>query len=381
MRSLIFSDVNVSIPAKVRGSEAEEEWQEVDWVNWSTGRLEVNSESFQLLFQPAGASDAVKPKPLGSVLRSSPVTQGKWTLTIATSDPIQQTYRFAFDSERSFAEFAALADLAQAAEEAAKSFEPDVAAISGMSEEMRALQADVVEVLSAQGFCPLAFADAELMGPDPAGEAGSEVLLGSGVLVLLDPPEKECKVRIGKYELLFYSTSEGHWDPIQRFDIGPRMSLRRVADGGAADDAEPRATYALDLGLPGGVPTYAVSFENVAAGEGFSRDFRVRQRLMELSLKTARSQRTASELRARLRERPLYTRASQMAAGLALVLALAALVRLVVLVLAGPGPGGEQRSLGDHAATVLLEAQLGFGLAWRGAAAARHQACSLACGV
>lgn len=380
MRSLIFSGVNVSIPAKVRGSEAEEEWQEVDWVNWSTGKLEVSTESFLLLFQPAGAPDAVKPKPLGNVLRSSPVAQGKWTLTITTSDPIHQTYRFAFDSERSFTEFAALAERAQAAHEAAKSFEPNVEAVNGMNEEMRALQSDVQRELSAAGFCPLTFGDAELVGPDPAGEAGSEVLLGSGVVVLLDPPEKESKVRIGKYELLFYSTSAGHKDPIQRFDIGPRMSLKRVEGGGAAGDTEPMVTYSLDLGLPG-APAYAVSFESPAAAEGFSRDFRVRQRLMEVSLKTARSQQTARELHARLRERSLYAQASKIAMGVALVLLLVALVRLVMLVLAGPGRGGEQRGLGDHVATVLREAQLGCGLAWRGAAIAHEQACRLGCGV
>jgi hypothetical protein len=309
------------------------------------------------------------------------VAQGKWTLTITTSDPIHQTYRFAFGSERSFTEFAALAERAQAVHEAAKSFEPNVEAVNGMNEEMRVLQADVLQELSAQGFCPLAFGDAELMGPDPAGEVGSEVLLGSGVVVLLDPPEKESKVRIGKYELLFYSTSAGHKDPIQRFDIGPRMSLKRVEDDGAAGDTEPMVTYSLDLGLPGGAPAYAVSFESPAAGEGFSRDFRVRQRLMEVSLKTARSQRTASELRARLRERSLYAQASKIAMGVALVLVLVAFVRLVMLVLAGPVPGGEQRGLGDHVATVLREAQLGCGLAWRGAAVAHEQACRLFCGV
>lgn len=47
--------------------------------------------------------------------------------------------------------------------------------------------------LSLADRWPLIFTGAELYGPDPSGEVSSEVLLGRGAVVLLDPPENANK--------------------------------------------------------------------------------------------------------------------------------------------------------------------------------------------
>merc|ERR1719446_894582 len=101
----VYPRVAVSLPSKVTGSEAEEEWQEVDWVTWATGDLTVDDD-YLLVFKPAG-KDGVKSKPLGNVVRASVVSnqdEGR-TLVVTTSDSLHRVYRFTFERSEQARDF------------------------------------------------------------------------------------------------------------------------------------------------------------------------------------------------------------------------------------------------------------------------------------
>ncbi|CAE8723067.1 unnamed protein product, partial [Polarella glacialis] len=117
-----FDNVSISLPAKVRGSEAEEEWQEVDWVVWSSGDVSVDAESFLLVFKPTGGG-SVKAKPLGSLIRAAAVTGNSTdeqpkTFIVTTSESLHRMYRLTFASAKPAAEFSRIAERAEAAHEA-----------------------------------------------------------------------------------------------------------------------------------------------------------------------------------------------------------------------------------------------------------------------
>eukprot|EP00913_Durusdinium_trenchii_P025615 g24042.t1 len=57
LQSLTFGGFFNQSLDNVRGPEAEEEWQEVDWVTWSTGSVTVEPESFLILFKPVGGGN------------------------------------------------------------------------------------------------------------------------------------------------------------------------------------------------------------------------------------------------------------------------------------------------------------------------------------
>merc|ERR1719203_2706831 len=196
-------------------------------------------------------------------------------------------------------------------------------------------------------------------------------------MVLLDPPE-EADGRIGKYDLLFFTTDQGSAEPRVRFIIGPKASLKRLQDDG---NTEPLVFFSLSEGIPG-APGYTISFDSPSAGAGFSRDFRVRHSLMAVASKTVKGKRVAGELKAEIallqgRSCPAVARAWALRAVLALLLA--AVARLVMLFVADRGVGGT-RPWGEHADVVMQEAVAVGQLAWSGAAAVGSEACSRACG-
>mmetsp|Transcript_20360 Transcript_20360/g.36396 ORF Transcript_20360/g.36396 Transcript_20360/m.36396 type:complete len:408 (+) Transcript_20360:128-1351(+) len=322
-----FNDVSISLPAKVRGSEAEEEWQEVDWVTWSTGAVNIDPESFLMVFNPTGAG-SVKAKPLGNLIRASAVScQGEEvkTFIVETSESLHKTYRLTFSNVKHASDFSNLAKQAEAAHEASSQLK-DLGASNTQRDD--GLEADIRSKLD--GRWPLVFIGAELYGPDPnSASSGSEVLLGRGAAVLVDPPED---IRVGSYELVFYCEDVGAEKPISTFTIVPKMTLERQA--ASEEDLDgPAASFLL---TSFGKPAHTLCFEDNDVAGAFARDFRVRQKLMDVSLKTAKGQKAARELRGELtglREQSLIARMLGLLRLLMLIAALACLARLAQLYL------------------------------------------------
>lgn len=302
-QSHLFRGVDVGLPSKVQGSEAEEEWQEVDWVTWSTGELSVDSDAFVLVFKPSAGGN-VKAKPLGVLLRANPVEHSEdgRTLMVTTNDAVSKLYRLTFNSQ---ADAVAFTKLAQQAEETCAAGEEDAACEAMKQEEMAKLEADIQEAHAApaakgpQGPPPLLFVGAELCGPDPGHPAGGEVLLGEGVVALLDPPDDG---KVGNWQLLLYTAEDGARKPTSRFTIGPATRLRRQKP--QSDPSGPAASFTLSFGVPGTAAekAHTISFNDDKVAELFARDFRVRQRLMELSLKHVKGQQSAQELLGEIRD-------------------------------------------------------------------------------
>jgi len=286
----MFNDVSISLPAKVRGPEAEEEWQEVDWVTWSTGTVTVDSESFLIVFKPTGAG-SVKAKPLGNMIRAAAVggTDEK-TLIVTTSESMHRTYRMTFPTSEEASEFSAIASRAEvAANDAAARTKETGDVESGDATRLESeIRAHFVE------RCPLVFGGAELYGPDPNGEASSEVLLGRGVMMILDPQEDN--KRVGSYELAFFSEDEGVDKPTLSFAIAPEMTLSRQ-DADEEADSDAPVTFVLQAPT---MAAHSVCFEDQTTATSFSRDFKVRSKLMDLSLKTLRGRAVAQGLRGEL---------------------------------------------------------------------------------
>lgn len=104
-----------------------------------------------------------------------------------------------------------------------------------------------------------------------------------GSLGLLDPLESQ---RVGEYEVLFFASVDGALEeqPIVRAKIGPRSRLVRRS---------PVVCDFLPHGLHQDPSVRSFTFDGEAELEDFERDFLVRQRVMQLSLKTARTPQAA----------------------------------------------------------------------------------------
>lgn len=376
----VFSGVDVGLPSKVRSSEAEEEWQEVDWVTWSTGELSVDGDSFLLVFKPSGASGSVKDKPLGSLIRASAVSgsddEGR-TFVVTTSDTLHRLYRMTFQSAHNASDFTRLATAAEAANAALEGAKDAAAARSGdatAAEAEARLEADIRQKLA--GRWPLVFGGAELCGPDPGGaQAGGEVLLGRGAAVLLDPPEDTKSV--GSYELIFYGEDEGAQEPVKRFLIGPKMTLTKQAAEGEDEDG-PAATFAFAAGLQG-VPAHTIAFDSAIVAAAFARDFRVRQRIMELSLKTVKRGRAADELRSEiegLKSQTLSARFWRFLCLCVVLLALTTMARVCTLYVKDKGA----RKPAAYFADLARDARTAARLSRSALAGAGSKACELAFG-
>merc|ERR1719204_617147 len=85
-----------------------------------------------------------------------------------------------------------------------------------------------------------------------------------------------------------------------RFSLDGRMSLAAMRRSSAAPMSAASPT-SFDIEVPGGGP-WGISFDNEADAAGFSRDLAVRQRLVQVSLKTSRGWRTIDELQDELYE-------------------------------------------------------------------------------
>jgi len=297
-----FSGVAVGLPSKVRGSEAEEEWQDVDWVTWSTGHLQVDSDCFLLVFKPARDNQVVKAKPLGNLVRASGVAQDEdsRTLVVATSDALRKLYRFTFATAASAAEFMKIAEAAEAQQTAAAAEGTRRAASSGSVDqgEEDQLVTGIEEHL--RGRWPLVYGDVELFGPDPNAEEAVEVLLGRGAIVLLDPPDSDANV-VGRYELLFYNQDDGPKKAAHSFVIGPKMALKRLEEEREAGEPD-EPLLSFEFRESPLAPVHTFTFDDAAIMARFARDARVRKRFMALSQKTVVGQRSVQEARSELEE-------------------------------------------------------------------------------
>lgn len=168
-----------------------------------------------------------------------------------------------------------------------------------------------------RGRLPLTFQGTQLFGPDPCGAGGeaaasqdalnddddgedaAEVLLGEGIVALLDPPVEAGDGCIGTYELLFYGDESGAQEPLQRLVIGPKMTLKRQGREKAEfdDDEAPVETFALNVK---GGQAFTLTFNDIDMAGAFERDFIVRQRLMEVALMTSKRQHAVDEARGQL---------------------------------------------------------------------------------
>jgi hypothetical protein len=383
--SFVFTGVSVGLPAKVRGNEAEDEWQEVDWVSWTTGKLTVHSDSYLLSFKPSsgGGESAVKPKLLGNLIKASEVAKEgvAHMFAVTTSDALHRLYRFTFESA---ADANSFSQLAASAEAAAKACPEGAAGPSGDAsarEEEQRLKAEIRESMENDGRPrPLIYSGVELYGPCPGGDESDEVLLGSGAVVLRDPPESTKSV--GTYELLFFSDDEGSRKATKSFTIGPKTFLKRQAPAGTGaageEDDAPAATLQLSSGLPG-APLHTFTFRSESVAEGLLRDFRVRQRLMEMSLKTVKSSHSAKGLRDEIEEmkqRSLGARLRLLVRVLILLGLLAAVVRLALLYTQDKGA----RPPVEYLKVLAQEARDSGRLAGNLVASASSKACEVATG-
>jgi len=318
-----FRDVAVALPSKVRGSEAEEEWQEVDWITWSVGELNIDSDA-NLVFRPSESSSGVKSKPLGALVRANEVSDDDRTLVVTTSEAIGRLYRFSFQSAGQAKDFFSWSKgVAKAA--AASS---DSAAIMG-GEAARVAEAQLEADIRSHYVArlPLVFPGAELYGPDPNSDA-PEVLLGRGAFVLLDPPEEQGN-RVGVYELLFIGLDEGVKKPVQSFPVDGKLKGSQP-EVKVEDEDSPAASF--ELVHRGRV--YTLSFDRLPVAATFSRDYRVRQKVMALAVKNVRGTHSMAELQTQiegLQETGLIMWMFRMMRRFVILLAIAYMVQIAML--------------------------------------------------
>lgn len=270
------------------------------WVHWSTGELRLDVVSRSMVFMPPGGQ--IHAKPLGCLLGAKAMFSqdgSARTFEVETNDSVHTLVQMSFNSFSDDASFEALARDAEVVCGKIRCGDP----LSGVPEPFAFAQDDICESgLEAalrelhRGQAPLVYGGAEFYGPDLQGDAGSEVLLGRGAVVLLDFQESS---RVGGYQLLFYS--EDHCEPLQPlfrpWDIGPRTRVAK--QGRTEDDYGPAVSFDFS---PHGEAPLTLAFDDQADGEAFGRDMRVRIRLVSLSLRTFRGRQAVGDLRAELTE-------------------------------------------------------------------------------
>jgi len=284
-----FSRVLVSIPSQVRVLEVGDEWQAVDWVKWHQGELLVHEEGFLMVFKFSDAK--IKPIPMGNLIGAVAASDGndsQNTIVARVSDSMYQHLLLSFETQKLSEEFSKLAQKAQSKHVAISelnkaSMTPEAVATSGLA-------AAVIE--KYPGRYPLVFDGAELYGPvENACHDGNENLLGSGAIVLLDPGEGEDKV--GKYSLLFFAEDDAS-EPLKTFSIGPHM-LKRMED----EEDGPAACFEFDSP---GAAVHQLAFDELDTALAFARDYRVRAKLIDVSLKTVNRGNQVREARSKIEE-------------------------------------------------------------------------------
>lgn len=315
-----FQGVTVGFPAGARGA-CGQDWQSINWVVWSTGELRVDATSLGIVFIPKGGHNFAA-KPLGCLTGASATGAEPGipnTFVATTNDLVHSIVRLSFQGPADEEAFAALARSAEMAASACRpsrrsSVEgsPTGSPVGGCGFRSAATE-QLVEAINKQfaGSWPLIFGGAELYGPDPHGDGGSEVLLGRGAVVLLDPPQDVD--RVGTYELLFFEETTG--EPVLRAPVGPRMKLSRqkaeTCMNGRLSSARlstaARRVSALGTSVAAsfdfsahGETGWALTFDLEEEAMSFVRDLNVRLRLAKVSLNFSRRGRTVERLQGEL---------------------------------------------------------------------------------
>jgi len=308
-----FDNVSISLPTKVQGPEAEEEWEEVHWTTWSSGTVTLDPESYLLIFSPSAGGNVSKP--LGNLQRAAAVeTSDEKTYIITTSESLHRTYRFTFSTAGQASQFSEVAKQAEAAHEAAARVQDP--GNTGPSETSARLESEIKQ--RHRGRWPLVFTGATLLGPDPGGSVDSEVLLGAGAVALVDPLQDT--THVGSYEVWFFNEEESVSQPLNRFTLSPGSKLKRQVNDG--EDDSPAVSLTLEIPA---MPIYTICFEDSGTAQSFSRDFGVRQRLMDVSLKTVRGQAAADNLRGEIENMRRRSLAARLVHGIRTLMLLALL--------------------------------------------------------
>lgn len=321
-----FQGVSVDFPAGASAYHSKELWQTTSWIHWSQGELRIDTASFAIVFCPTGCG-SLAAKPLGCLTSASLIPPsepgGLATFVAATNDPVHGLLRMNFQSLTDEEGFVAIAHAAEtssggrfpgcAGRRSSLSRRSSVcpgASGDGLSEVMRSRINE-----QFMGIWPLIHGVAELYGPDPNGEQGSEVLLGRGAVVMLDAQDAS---RVGSYELLFFD--EGYVAPLLRLPISPRLRLTQL-NNALAGGANSQHRQSMDNMRPsfelttlGGGP-WGLVFDLEVDAAAFARDYVVRQRLVALSLKTSRGWRTVYELQdeiSEMRRRGIFVTAQRL---------------------------------------------------------------------
>lgn len=356
-----FEEVELALP---EGRCDGFDWQRVGWFVWSKGELRIDPASFSLIFLPLGGAGA---NPLGCLSSAVPCkdTRGGRAIVVKTNDAMHSMLRLAFTSRMDEENFLMLAQSAETA--ASRRACPTPCRTPRTSIRRRSLRDDPMADRFTIGIgenhpesAPLIYSGVELYGPDPFSTdqcGGSEVLLGRGAVVLVDPAY--AGHRVGTYELVFYD------EDLQigfRSPIGPRMKLTepeedfagaRLTLASRVSMSRQSAARAFDLTLRG-EPARALSFDTEAAAAGFARDFEVRQRVVALALKASRGLGVVEALRQEMddmRRNGLLFVLRRLLGQLLLLIMAVLLAQIVVLRIAHP-----ERPLVDIAWTAASDA-------------------------
>lgn len=348
------------------------------WVRWCIGELRVDPLSFELVFLATGSSFA-SAKPLGCLRRATAAAAsqpgGKTLFIVDATDPVRPAahgqFRFGFrtaEDERLFFELARSAELP----EQRASHHEHFSGTASSSSSCRRASADALRALIERrhhGACPVVAYGAQLLGNDPRGGLGSEVALGRGAAVLLDPKDSE---RVGMYQLLFYDDT--CLESILQLPVGPRTRLVPHPQNRSRD----RSLVCFRLQAPE-VNGVTLAFDEQVDAREFLREFNVRQQLVAVSMKVANGRHTLVELQDELGRRRQIGTCSDVCLQTVRWLVLLALVGLcghVALLVAARSP---EQTLLDVAFAALEDCAMAVGYAFTQAAELSMAAASTSC--
>lgn len=290
MASESFHGVSISVQGGPRGSE--------QWYTWCTGTLDCDLASLNLAFTPADRPELKKPLGrLTCAMQEAVDGQqlcGKNVLlnafTIHTDNQVHPTLlRALFHSATDEEGFSQIARRAEeiSARRRRSSGRPGAAPALLLPERPR--DNSVMERLrrhlcSENGWPPLLFPDCELYGPAGGGINHGEVLLGRGVVAIVDSNDSS---RVGEYKVLFQDeAAQLQWM------IGPHTRLQQMPSEELPSPGSEGRGHCCHSYLfsPDGHACLSLVFDDSDIVLTFARDLVVRQRLICLASMTAKGQ-------------------------------------------------------------------------------------------
>lgn len=260
------------------------------WVVWATGELRIDQASYNLCFVPGGTL-SFTPKNIGCLLGAyiAPGEQGgPSSVIVKTTDNVHSSVRLGFERE---VDEDAFMQLAHTVEAKRANLDPRRSSVGSPQADWANGLDPCFEQLSevirtrCGGALPLIYGGAELYGADPHGNTGSEVLLGRGAVVLLDPPDTapaSCT-----YDLLFYD--ETQLQATLRVPIGPKLKLSPQAEADTQRRLSvPRASIGgrMSMGGPSVAACFDFTYEDVKVSAlTFDRDLEARSFVRDLSVR------------------------------------------------------------------------------------------------